>query len=148
GHAYAELGAVLNHKKDKLKEAAQVLRKSIRLDPNYGWARVYLANCLWQLDKLKAANEQYLKVIELWPDNSLSYWTYGDFLSNTGKNAELGEKYLRRAIEIDSKDPWANYHLGKHLLRQEKIIEAKSFLKRAARNGDERAKRLLEDYKG
>src|SRR5262245_61030272 len=145
--AYAELGAVLNHKENTLKEAAQVLRKSIRLNPNYGWARVYLANCLWQLDKLKAANEQYLKVIELWPDYSLSYWTYGDFLSSTSKNAELGEKYLRRAIELDSKDTRANYYLGDHLLRQEKIIEAKSFLKRAARNGHERAKRLLEDYK-
>jgi tetratricopeptide (TPR) repeat protein len=148
--AYAELGFILiRHKKgvrDKIKatEAIRLLKKSIKLYPNYGWSRVYLANALWGVRKLKAADEQYRKVIELWPNDSLSYWCYGGFLAYEGTNDSLAEEYLRKAIELDPKDDEANYNLGKHLHYWDRNDEARKYLKKAARKGHERSTKILK----
>ena len=142
--AYAELGAVLLHYKERIQEAAGLLRKSIRLDPKYGWSRFYLANALWQLDKVKAADEQYRKFIELWPDKPEPYWCYGSFLSSEGNNPSLAEDYLRKSVELDQKNEWANYYLGKHLFDSNRTAEAVKFLRKAARRGHKKAKAILD----
>ncbi len=148
--AYAELGFILIRDKkgvrDKIKatEAVRLLKKSIKLYPNYGWSRVYLANALWGFRKLKAADEQYRKVIELWPDDSLSYWCYGGFLAYEGTNDSLAEEYLRKAVELDPKDDEANYNLGKHLHYWDRNDEAIKFLKKAAKQGHKRSTKILK----
>jgi tetratricopeptide (TPR) repeat protein len=147
--AYAELGwTLLQHRKgvrDKIKatEGIRLLNKSIKLNPNYGWSRVYLANALLGQRKLKAAEEQYRKVIELLPDESLSYWIYGSFLADQGINDTLAEEYLRKAVELDSTDSVANYYLGKHLHYWDRDTEAIKFLKKALKQGEERAAKIL-----
>ncbi|MEW6207790.1 MAG: tetratricopeptide repeat protein [Acidobacteriota bacterium] len=143
--AYAELGCVLLHNKNKTKDASRLLRKSVRLDPNNRWSRAYLGNALWRLRRLKAADEQYRKLIEIWPDNSLSYWCYGGFLACESDDTSLAESYLRKAVELDPKDPAANYELGKNLLYWERKDEAIKYLKKAARLGHDKAKKLLQD---
>jgi tetratricopeptide (TPR) repeat protein len=147
--AYAELGwTLLQHRKgvrDKTRatEAIPLLKKSIKLNPNYGWSRIYLANALWGFRKLKAAGEQYRKVIELWSDYSLSYWCYGGFLAWEGINDTLAEEYLRKAIELDPRDEAANYNLGKHLHDGGRNNEAIKFLRKAAKQGHEKAAKIL-----
>jgi tetratricopeptide (TPR) repeat protein len=147
--AYAELGSsLLSYPNgvlhtDKVAEAVRLLRKSIKLDPDYGWSRVYLANALWGMKRIKAADEQYRRVIELWPTDSISYWCYGGFLAYEGNNNFLAEKYLRRAIELEPTDAEANYNLGKHLLNWGRKEEAIKFLRKAAKQGHDRAKKIL-----
>lgn len=143
--AYAELGWSLLRHKNKTKEAVRLLRKSVRLDPNYGWSRAYLGNALWRLRRLKDADEQYRKLIEIWPEDSLSYFCYGGFLAYESDDTSLAEGYLRKAVELDPKDPAANYELGKHLLYWERKDEAIKYLKKAVRLGHDRAKKLLQD---
>ena len=84
-----------------------------------------MANAFWTLRKLKSADEQYHKVVELWPDNALSYWCYGDFLAYEGKDISTAEAYLRKAIEIEPKSDLTNYYLGKHLAYWGREQEAK-----------------------
>ena len=146
--AYAELGMVLlkgERDKEKIKAAVRILQKSIRLDQNYGWSHMYLANALWRLGRRKAADEQYRKVIELWPHYSLSYWCYGGFLADLGKDISLVESYLRKAVELDPQDEVANYWLGKSLLKWNRKHEAKKYLKKAMRLGYETAAILFTD---
>jgi tetratricopeptide (TPR) repeat protein len=113
--AYAELGFVLLRFKKRVKEAVTVLQKSIRLNPDYGWSRAYLEVALWKLRRLKAADEQYRRLIEIWPDDYLPYCFYGDFLAYEGKDWLVAESYLRKAFEMDPKSELTNYHLGRHL---------------------------------
>jgi len=108
----------------------------------------YLANALAKLRKVKAAEQQYRRLLKLWPNNSLSYWTYGDFLAYETQGGSTAEWYLRKATEIEPKNQWANYHFGKHLLYMDRKDEAKIFLTKAARAGDSRARELLQQLKG
>ena len=93
--------------------------------------------------KLKAADEQYRRLMELWPDEALSYWCYGGFLAYETRDRTAAEKYLRKAVEIDPLCDVANYHLGNHLLCWDLRTEAKRFLMRAAKLGYEDARELL-----
>jgi tetratricopeptide (TPR) repeat protein len=147
--AYAELGLLLlRYRKGvrdtaKAIEAVRLLKKSIKLDPKYGWSRAYLANALCGQRKFKAADEQYHKVMEIWPDDSLPYWYYGSFLADRGINDTLAEEYLRKAVKLDPKDSVANYFLGKHLHYWDRNAEAIKFLKKALRQGHEGATKIL-----
>ena len=85
------------------------------------------------------------KVIELWPNNSLSYTCYGDFLAYVGKDISTAEWYLRKAIEIDPSDAMTNYNLGNRLAIWGRDKEAKRFLKKAARQGHFRAQERLRE---
>lgn len=143
GLAYAELGQLLARRKDRTKESASLLKRAIYYDPNDGWSRAYLANALWTLRKLKAAEEQHRKLIELWPDDPLSYWSYGTFLAYESNDRSTAERYLRKATELDPKGESSNYYLGKHLLDWGREAEGKSFLKKAARLGHTQAKERL-----
>ena len=143
--AYAGLGELLAGQKDRIKEAVSVLRKAVDYKPDDGWSRAYLANALWRLRKLKAAEKQYRKLLELWPDYSLPYWCYGGFLACESKDSSTAERYLRKAVEIDPRGKEANYYLGKHLLYWDRKEEARTFLAKAARLGHSRACELLRE---
>lgn len=148
GLAYAELGALLVGQKNRTKEAISYLKKAIDYDPNDGWSRAYLANGLVRLRRLKAVEDQYLKLLEIWPTHSLSFWCYGNFLASYRNDSSTAERYLRKAVEIDPRDQITNYYLGKHLFHWDRKEEAKKFLAKAARLGDARARELLEQLKG
>ncbi len=142
--AYAELGQLLSGQKDRTKEAASFLSRAVNYDPNDRWSRAYLANALWTLRKLKAADEQYRMLLKLWPDDSLPYWSYGGFLAYESRDRSTAERYLRKAIEIDPRSELTNYHLGKHLLYWGRKAEAKRFLTKAAQLGHLQARELLQ----
>ena len=145
--AYAELGALLLREKNRTKEAASLLRRALKYDPNDGWSRAYLANALCTLRKLKAAEEQHRSLLELWPNDALPYWSYGDFLACERNDSSTAEWYLRKAVGIEPKGETTNYYLGKHLLYWDREEEAKRFLTTAARLGHSKASELLHGLK-
>jgi tetratricopeptide (TPR) repeat protein len=148
--AYAELGQLLSGsgRNDKTRESVRLLTKAVGYDPDDGYSRAYLANGLWTLGRLKAAEEQYRKLMELWPDRSLPYWCYGGFLAYEQEDTSIAEKHLRRAVEIEPKSELTNYHLGKHLQMWGRTKEAKRFLRKAARLGHSKAQERLRDLEG
>ena len=139
--AYAALGELLA--KDRPKEATSLLRIAVNYNPNDGWSRAYLADALSRLRKLKAADEQYRRLLELWPNEAMPNWLYGSFLASNRKDSSTAERYLRKAVEIEPGNQWANYYLGKHLLYWDRLEEAKRFLMNAARLGHSKARELL-----
>ena len=148
GLAYAELGALLVGQKNRTKEAISHLKRAIDYDPNDGWSIAYLTNGLIRLRRLKAAEEQYLKLLKLWPTHPLPYWSYGDFLAGERRDFSNAEWYFRKAVEIDPKDAIPNYYLGRYLFYCGPEEEAKKFLAKAARLGHAKSRELLEQLKG
>jgi len=146
--AYAELGALLAGQKNRIKEAVNCLRYAIDHNPNDGWSMAYLANALWRLRKLKAAEDQLRRLLELWPTHALPYWSYGDFLACERNDSSTAEWYLRKAVEIEPKGEITNYYLGKYLLYWDREEEAKRFLTKAARFGHSKARELLQQLNG
>ena len=140
--AHADLGHLLAGQKARIKEAASVLKKAVKYNPEDGWSMAYLAYALTRLRKLKQADEQYRRLIELWPNDALPYWCYGDFLACERKNRATAERYLRKAVETEP-NQWANYYLGKHLVRWDRHPEAKRFLTKASRQGHVKAREWL-----
>ena len=143
--AYADLGELLGGDKTRLKEAVSVLERAVDLNPNDGWSRARLANVLWRLRKLKRAEEQFRKLLELWPNEGLSYWSYGGFLAQESDDISTGEQYLRKAVELEPESALTNYYLGKHLFYCDRDAEAKKFLTKAARLGHAKARELLQE---
>jgi tetratricopeptide (TPR) repeat protein len=143
--AHAALGQLLV--RTRLKEARSFLRRAVKYNPNDGWSIAYLAATLNKLRKLKAADEQYRRLLELWPNHPMSNWLYGDFLASYGKNSSTAERYLRKAVEIAPRNEWANYFLGKYLLYSDRNEEAKIFLTKAARQGHSKARELLRQMR-
>lgn len=146
--AFAQLGELLAGQKNRTKEAVRCLSNAVDLDPNDGWSMAFLANELWKLRRLKAAEDQHRRLIKLWPNNSISYWSYGDFLAYETRGGSTAEWYFRKAIEIEPENQWANYHFGKHLFYQDRKEEAKRLLEKAARSGLSKARELLEQLEG
>lgn len=146
--AYAELGAMLVGQENRTKEAISYLKRAIDYDPNDGWSIAYLTNGLIRLRRLKAAEDQYLKLLKLWPTHSLPYWSYGDFLAGERRDFSTAEWYFRKAVEIDPKDAIANYYLGRYLFYCGPEDEAKKFLAKAARLGHAKSRELLRQLKG
>lgn len=139
--AHAELGSLLS--RNRTKEATHFLRRAVNLKPNDGWSRAYLAEALSRLRRLKAAEEQYRGLLELWPNESISNWAYGDFLACKRKDRSTAERYLRKAVEVEPKNQWANYYLGRHLSYWDRNEEGKKYLTIAARRGHSKARELL-----
>jgi len=83
--------------------------------------------------------------MDVWPERSLPYWCYGNFLAYEDKDISTAESHLRKAIEIDPKDEICNYNLGKHLLYWGRTDEAKKYLRHAARKGHSKAQERLQE---
>ena len=141
--AYADLGALLAGQNERTREAIGFLKRAVKYDPNDGWSRAYLANALCKLRRLRPAEDQFRRLLELWPHEPMPYWLYGDFLASYREDSLTAEQYLRKAVEIEPKNQWANYYLGKHLLYWDRPGEAKRFLTKAARLGHSKARELL-----
>ena len=140
--AHAELGEVLA--KNRPKEAIHFLRRAVKLNPSDGWSKAYLAYALAKLRRLKAAEEQYRSLLELWPNEAISNWVYGDFLASNRNDRSTAERYLRRAVEIEPRNRWANYYLGRHLIYWDRNEEARRYLTIAARAGHTKARELVQ----
>lgn len=147
--AYAELSHILlieeksKKSKDLQDKIEEYLRKSIESNPSYGWSRYYLANAFWTHGKIQKAYEQYKELIKIWPEDSMPYWTTGDFLACEDINQIEAEYYLRKALELDPECDAAHYHFGKALLKWNRVMEAKNELEMAAQLGNKAAKKLL-----
>jgi tetratricopeptide (TPR) repeat protein len=146
--AYAQLGELLAKYQDRRKEAVDVLRSAVKHNPDDGWSRAYLAFSLWTLRRLKAAEDEYRKLLELWPNEGLAYWCYGDFLACEKNDSSTAEWYLRKGVEIEPEGQFTNYYLGKHLFHWNRDEEAKIFLTKAARLGHAKSREMLQVLTG
>lgn len=80
--AWQALGRELVRKK-KIREGILALSKALEIDPEDGWARIYLANAYWRIGEHQKAKQNYEKAISENPhDKNFSKW-YDEFKKST-----------------------------------------------------------------
>jgi tetratricopeptide (TPR) repeat protein len=154
--AYRELGNILRKElyrctdsgsqSDLARASEHHLKKAIELDPNNPWPQAQLINLYWKRGRLRRVEEECHKFIERFPASAMAHWTFGDFLASTNRGREKAEFHLKKAIELDDRDPQARYFYGKALLRWERWHEATAMLQQSHRLGDEGALPLLQSF--
>lgn len=138
--AHAQLGMVLFSKKE-FRDSRTACRRAIKLDPDYFWTRLCLAMVNRSLRRLKEAEEQYREALRIEPSDPFANAAFGDFLSDEGRGD--GEEYLKKALELAPSLDVVQYYMGRFLCEEYRDEEAAYYLRKAARQGHKRAKKLL-----
>tara|TARA_Y100001968_G_scaffold4327_1_gene3844 strand:+ start:2404 stop:4413 length:2010 start_codon:yes stop_codon:yes gene_type:complete len=118
----------------KTHEAVKIIRKAIKLKPDFAIAHSYLGNIFKDLGNLKEAEIHMRKVIELNPDFAKSHLNLGNLFAYFNKLIEA-ELSIRKAIELNPNFAEAHSNLGnilkdlgkfhEGLISQRKAIEIK-----------------------
>jgi len=124
--------AYLGDEKRSLAEAA--LRRCLELDPTLDLAYVVLGQSYKEAGSWDQLTETSLRLIEVSPRNSMGYYYKALALQaspalKAADEAEI-EKLLRKALDLNDRDPEPHYELAKLLLRQGKKDESVLALER------------------
>jgi len=92
------------HAKRNFQRAIELYDAAIKLKPEFPEAELQRATALLALDRAAEAVEGFNRAVNLRPDWSLAYASFGRTLGFTGKNDREAERILRRAVELDPKD--------------------------------------------
>ena len=129
GHAYAS-SDFQNKAVDEFKAA---IAKNDRLPgAHYSLASVYLSTV--GSSKLPEVEAELRKEIAVSPDSALAYAALGHLLNNQRETADRGSealKNLRRAAELDPKNPDAFLYLGQFYSDAKMLPEAEAALRRS-----------------
>jgi tetratricopeptide (TPR) repeat protein len=79
--AWQALGRELVAGKDTIEDGILALRRAIELNPEDGWARIFLANALARLGRNDEADESYKAAIAAFPEYLAFRTWYAEFLS-------------------------------------------------------------------
>jgi tetratricopeptide (TPR) repeat protein len=138
--AYVELGMVLLGKK-QFRDSQTAFRRAAKLDPDHLWARLTLAELNWHFRRLKEAEKQYREALRIAPSDAYVNAVLGNFLYVEDRGD--GQKYLKKALKLDPRDDDVQYYMGNFLCEEYRDEEAAYYLRKAARQGHKRAKKLL-----
>jgi len=122
---YIIIADTLNFAADVQQLALRHLRRSVELDPEYHWSRLYLANLLWQLKRVRQARVHFEAAARLRPDDGFVLSACADFLSVQSGGSERVEPRFRKAVELAPEEPAVRYQYGQHLLRTKRYGEAR-----------------------
>ena len=84
--AWQALGRELIANKKSINEGIVALRKAIEIDPEDGWAVIFLANALWRIGKIAEADKQFQLAVRTFPDYPKFREFYKEFIQNTEKS--------------------------------------------------------------
>ena len=84
--AWQALGRELIANKKSINEGIVALRKAIEIDPEDGWAIIFLANALWRIGKIGEADKQYQIALRTFPEYPEFREFYKEFIQNTEKS--------------------------------------------------------------
>jgi tetratricopeptide (TPR) repeat protein len=142
--AHRELGrAILKATKGSERRALLHLQHSVALDPSDHWSQLYLAVCLWRLERIRKARVHYEAAVRLAPDDGLVLSCHADFLSAEFGPSDALEARFQKAIGLDAESASVRFFYGKHLLRAKRYTEARVQLLLADRLGHPRALEVL-----
>ncbi len=115
------------------EEGLVSVRKAIELRPEYAEAYLLLGDLLVKGDERTAA---FRKAIELDPKLMDAYHFLGSQLENQRKDEKAAEEIYRTAIEIDPKKMAGRFDLGRLLVRQGRLTEARRLWDERTSEGD------------
>ena len=114
----------------KFEKAEILLKNIIEIDPTHYKAHINIGVIYVKLDKLKDAEEYFLKAIKLKPEYELAYFNLGTTQDKLGK-AKEAENNLKKAIEINPNYIEAYSNLGNLYLSTDNLNSAETCLKKA-----------------
>ncbi len=127
--AFDRLGVAMMARGIFNNETEAAFRRAVQLDPNFIVARVHLARVLRHLNRYSEADPLYKSAIDQAKDAPTLVLIAEGLQSEQHWNES--EPVLRRALELDPRNPGALFLLGRMLAVYQKYAEAEPFLKKA-----------------
>lgn len=107
-------------------EALVAARKAVELDPKYTEAYILIGDILRYDDKTKdEALAAYRMAIKVSPQSAEAYENMGELLRDS-KDEKGAEEAFRKAMEIDPKKMSGRFSLGRLLVKQGRLKEART----------------------
>jgi TolB-like protein/cytochrome c-type biogenesis protein CcmH/NrfG/predicted Ser/Thr protein kinase len=124
GHARAHmrLAQLLEHT-DRPEEALEEAERALRLDPMSASVRSWMVHFKARLRDWRGAVDLMRETLELHPADAASHSGYGYVVASLGRSKE-GSEHLRRALELDPKNPVITELSAIVLLRQREFEKA------------------------
>ncbi|HEU4435652.1 MAG TPA: tetratricopeptide repeat protein, partial [Pyrinomonadaceae bacterium] len=127
--AWDRLGVALQTRGIFNSETEHSYRRAIELDPQFAVAYAHLARTLNKLGKPAEGNPLYEKAIELAKDPATL-----NLIAQSLQDEQLwpqSEPVLKRALELDSRNPMSLLLMGRFLVAYRRYQEAEPYLKSA-----------------
>jgi len=128
--AWDRLGVALTARGIYNSDAESAFRRATELDPNFVVARVHLAGVLTRMQRIDEAAELYRSAFADAKD-APTLVLIADALQSAQRWPQ-SEPVLRRALEMDPRNPGALFLMGRYLSVSQKYSDAASVLKTAA----------------
>jgi tetratricopeptide (TPR) repeat protein len=128
--AWDRLGVALTARGIYNSDAESAFRRAAELDPNFVVARVHLAGVLWRMKRSDEAGALYRSAADDAKD-APTLVLIADAIQAAQRWNE-SEPLLRRALEMDPRNPGALFLLGRYYSVNQKYSDAASVLKTAA----------------
>ncbi len=130
-YAGCALGGVLTVE-GRVSEATQVLRKVLRIEPDYADGHIALADALLDAGQVGEAISHFEQALRINPDNAEAQNNWGSALERLD-NVQDAVRHYEQALRIDPNYAGAHYNLGNALVRFGKQQEAISHYEQALR---------------
>jgi tetratricopeptide (TPR) repeat protein len=127
--AYDRLGAALEARGVLTSDTEAAYKRAVELDSQSAIAHVHLAHLLRKMNRASEADPFYQKAIELARD-APTLVLIAETLQSENRFDD-SEPLLRRALQMDARNPSANYFLGRSLVLKKRYSEAEPLLKTA-----------------
>ncbi|MGA2074084.1 MAG: tetratricopeptide repeat protein [Terriglobia bacterium] len=131
-------GRILAAKGDNIR-AQELLEKACKLAPNHVEAHFQLGRLFRQTERPLDAVVQFEKAIALEPRSPRVHEHLALTLEELGEN-EKAEAEYRKALQLNEgplSDPFLDINYGRFLLKQNRLLESKQYLDRAAHQAPE-----------
>ena len=131
-HAFTNLAlGILYFQQKKNRQAKKHLEKVLHDDPDDFRANRYLGFVLIDETKHKEAISCFEKVLKQDPSDAAATRMLGRANVELGNKIDEAVELLERAVELDGKDPWNHFELGKAYEEQEESEKAQESYKAA-----------------
>jgi len=114
----------------KLEDAEIILRKAIKLRPDFAQSYLNLGRILKDLGKIKESELATIKAIKLRPDYAEAYYNLGNTYRTTGR-LQKAKSMISKALTINPNLANAHFNLGSILKDLGKLSEAEESTRKA-----------------
>jgi len=111
------------------RRAIELMQEVLRLDPGDAGSRNDLGNLLVEVGEPAAAVEQFVLLVQRWPENAEAWFNLG-YIHESRDDLGNAERCFRRSLELNPKIDRAWYGLGLTLIRGGRPAEAVEALKK------------------
>jgi len=127
--AFDRLGAAMMARGIFNNDTEAALRKSVELDPNFVIAQIHLAEVLHHMNRAKEAEPLYKSATER-ANDAPTLVLIAEALQSEQRWPD-SEPVLRRALQLDARNPVALFLMGRLMAVNQKYTEAEPYLKSA-----------------